>query len=58
MCGKQRVSRNRRQIDSIIRVDRLRGSDSNDRLEQRREWLGKRREWGYLCGLTNVLKDT
>jgi hypothetical protein len=26
MRGKQRVSRNRRQIDSIIRVDRLRGS--------------------------------
>jgi hypothetical protein len=37
MCGEQRASRNRRQIDSIIRVDRVRGSDSNDRLEQGRE---------------------
>jgi len=30
VCGEQRASRNRRQIDFIIRVDRVRGSDSND----------------------------
>jgi hypothetical protein len=44
----QRTSRNRRQIDSTIRVDRLRGSGSDDRLQQRREWLGKRRECSHL----------
>ena len=54
----QRASRNRRQIDSTIRADQLRGSGSNDRLQQRRECLGKRREWSHLCGLTNILKDT
>jgi len=37
VCRVRRASRNRRQIDSIIRVDRVRGSDSNDRREQRHE---------------------